>query len=53
MANSVDRDNTAQKAWEKEYTMISCWEWQIVQTLVRLQRMSNGVDTDQTAENCK
>ena len=41
MANSVDLDNTAEK------------ERQILYILIRMLRMANSLDPDQTAENGK
>ena len=51
MANIVDPDQTAENG--KQRRPWSDWEWQIVQTLLRLLRMANSVDPDQTAENGK
>ena len=51
MENSVDADQIAENG--KQCRPWSDWEWQIVQTLIRLQRMANNVDPDQTAENGK
>ena len=51
MANSVDPDQNATngkycRPWS------NCWEWQTVLTLMRLLKIINSVDTDQT-ENGK
>ena len=47
MANSVDPNQTPENV---DLDNTNWKEWQIVKTLIRLLRMANSVDTDQTAE---
>ena len=46
MVNIVDVDQTAENG--KQYRPWSDWEWQIVQTLIRLLIMAYSVVPDQT-----
>ena len=49
MNNSVNSDQTASEHDKKCRPWSDCWEWQTVQTLIRLLRIANSVDPDQTA----
>ena len=51
MAKSVDPDQAAENG--KHYRRLPDWEWQIVQTLIRLLSMANSVDPDRTSEKGK
>ena len=53
MANRVDPDQTAENdSADLDQNAENSWEWQWNLTLIRLMRMANGVELDQT-ENGK